>query len=290
VRKNSSQLAPFLWLALVLAAWWVVPTCVRRGCRDAVFYEFQAPAQSTVSHLRDLQTYWEKRTRSNSDLVEVAVEQARSIAWLNAENARLRSLENENKRLREMFNMHIDDNYRGIVARVVRRDINSWWKQITLRRGARDGVRNGSPVVAGGFAVGRVTRVHLDSCEVQLISDPDFRASVNVDGSESHAAVYQGIAGRPFDPPRGVITHLSADYQYEPAMKGGVDVNVYTSGSGGVFPPALIIGKIAGTLVTTDAGLFKTGDVILHQQLYSLDEATILLPLDDFTGEASFNR
>jgi rod shape-determining protein MreC len=285
-KHNRVDFKPYLWLAVGLAAWWLLPTAFRRILRDAVFYEFQAPVLSAESHLHDLQVYWEKRSHSSAELVSANVAQARIIAGQAAENRRLQTLSTENVRLREALRQDERTNYRTLVARVVRRDINTWWKKIIVRRGAVDGVRLGSPVVSGDNVIGRVTRVHRHSSEVQLISDPDFRASVNVEGSNKYVAVYQGIAGRPFDPPKGVITHLSVDF---PEADGGV--TVYTSGSGGIFPPALVLGKISGQLTATSDGLFRTGDVALHQQLHALEEATILVPTAaDFAAEEFFKK
>jgi rod shape-determining protein MreC len=276
---------PFLYLAVGLVVWWLLPSGVRRIAREG-FYEFQAPVLSAESHLRDVAVYWEKRSRGADALVRANVEQARQIAGLTAENSRLRQTEEENRRLRALLNsLPAHGDYRTLVARVVRRDINTWWNRLVLRRGEKDGVRLGSPVVAGNSVVGRVTRVHRHTCEVQLVSDPDFRASVNVEGSNEYTAVYQGLAGRPFGLPKGVITHLSAKHE---SPVSGAGISVFTSGSGGLFPPGLLLGEITGELAKTSDGLFRMGDVMLHRQLFSLDEATILVPTAEYIGEEFF--
>ena len=60
-------------------------------------------------------------------------------------------------------------------------------QRIVLDRGRRDGVEPGLPVLSGAALVGRVARVTETSCEVQLITDPDFslRATiVRADGTD----------------------------------------------------------------------------------------------------------
>ena len=273
---------PFFQLALGLAVWWLLPTAVRSFVKDG-FYELQAPLIVAQSHLEDLQRYWERRAgRSKNELIATARDLARVNGGLMYERANLKWLARENKRLETLFDLPPYIEYRTLATRVARRDLNAWWQRLILRRGEKDGVRVGSPVVVGTGVVGRVLKVHRNTCEVQLISDPGFRISVNVDGDD-RAAVYQGTVNRPFDPPQGIINHLPSDYNYKPA--GGGPVSVFTSGAGGVFPGGLLVGTISSSLKPSEDGLFFLGDVSLHSGLSSLEEVSILIPLTPLSPE-----
>jgi rod shape-determining protein MreC len=277
-KPTHIDVRPFLYLALGLATWWLLPVVVRSFVRDS-FIELQAPVVLAESRLGDLQRYWEKYlARSQRDMIAITRDIARVNNGLMLERRRLLALEQENKRLVDLLGMPGSPEYRTLVARVAQRDLNTWWQRLVLRRGRVDGVREGSPVVAGGdYVIGRVVKVARHTCEVQLVSDPGFRISANIEGDE-RAVVYQGRMNEPFVPPAGMLTHLPVDYAIPPEGYG-TGVNVYTSGSGGIFPGGLLIGTIYGELVKTKDGLFYESDVALNPQLASLEEAAILILL-----------
>ena len=277
-KPANIEARPFLYLALGLVAWWLLPIVVRGFVKDT-FNELQAPVVLAESRLVDLQRYWEKYlARSQRDMIAITRDITRVNNGLMIERRRLLALEQENKRLANLLGMPGSPEYRTLVARVAQRDLNTWWQRLVLRRGRVDGVREGSPVVAGGeYVIGRVLKVGRHTCEVQLVSDPGFRASANIEGDE-RAVVYQGRMNEPFVPPSGMLTHLPVDYAVPPGGSGN-GVGVYTSGAGGIFPGGLLIGTIYGELVKTKDGLFYESDVMLNPQLASLEEAAILIPL-----------
>jgi rod shape-determining protein MreC len=275
-RPTRIDLKPFFQLALGLAVWWLVPTAVRSFIKEG-FYELQAPLLVAQSHLEDLQRYWEHRAGfSKDELIATVRDLSRVNGGLVYDRNNLKWLARENRRLETLLDLPPRMEYRTLVTRVARRDLNTWWHRLILRRGKEDGVKVGSPVVVGNGVVGRVLKVHRNTCEVQLVSDRDFRVSVNVDGDE-RAAVYQGTVNRPFDVPQGIIEHLPADYSYVPADGGAI--SVFTSGAGGVFPGGLLIGVISGPLQAKEDGLFLLGEVSLHPGLSALEEVSILIPL-----------
>jgi rod shape-determining protein MreC len=268
---------PFVYLAFGLVVWWLAPGFVRALFKDA-FYEFQAPLVLTQSQLQDIQTYWAVYAGTpKHDMITFNRDLLRVNANLTSQNNQLqRLLRENNRRVERLLAVPSRPEYKSIIARVARRDINTWWQRLILRRGREDGVRIGSPVVVGTGVVGRVAKVHATTCEVQLVSDPDFRIAASVDGDE-RTAIYQGAPNVPFVLPQGVVTHLPSDYTYTPGE--GAQVSVFTSGAGGVFPGGLLIGIVVGELSATSDGMFFEGRVRLHTQLTSLEEVAILIPL-----------
>ena len=144
---------PFAVLATVVVLWLVLPAATRRLTRVS-FYEFSAPAGFAASYARDLQQYWALRTRSTNELIETA----RDLAYLNAqyevrihENETLRA---EVARLEQLLQLPALPEYRIEAARILRRDFNTWWQRLEIRKGRNHGIPEGAPVVFSGGIVG----------------------------------------------------------------------------------------------------------------------------------------
>ncbi|MDR1818337.1 MAG: rod shape-determining protein MreC [Puniceicoccales bacterium] len=287
MNRGGADIRPFLVLAAGLLLWWFVPGAARLFVKRG-FTEFQAPVLIAQSHLSDLRDYWERRLGMSRHELIVA---NKDLAEINA-GLQLALLDRdrrvaENQALLDALRVPPLPAYRTVVARVARRDVSAWWKRLVVRRGSADGIVKHSPVVAGdGYAVGVVTTVELNTSEVLLVSDPAFRVSVNIEGENERSAVFEGAPGtRPFDRPRGRLTHFPVLDGFVP--ESGARLSVYTSGSGGIFPPGLVVGTLDGELTETPDGLFLEGGVLVHQRLYSLDEVSILVPTAPVQGVAT---
>ncbi|MDR2982980.1 MAG: rod shape-determining protein MreC [Puniceicoccales bacterium] len=279
---------PFVILALGLLAWWALPGFVRGFVKDT-FYEFQSPLIITQSRMEDLRKFWELRAgRSDTELIEAGRDLARVNAALQLQVQQYQSLVNENKRLEQLLDIPSRPQFRTIIARVARRDLNTWWQEITLRKGSVDGIRKGCPVVIGSGVVGRVKDVHLDTCTVELVSSPEFRISANIDG-DTRPVIFQGVYNEPFAPPKAMITNIPVNYNL--AAAGEAPIYVFTSGLGGVFMGGMYLGTVEEPprnlsgdapeerLKKTSDGLFLEGSVKLFPELDRLQEAAILVPL-----------
>lgn len=275
------QARPFLTLGVVLLAWLLVPTVVKRFGRLG-FYEFQAPIDVTASYARDLQDFWSRKTRSKNEVIEAA----RDLARLNAsyelrlrEEARLRA---EIVRLEELLRLPSFGEFRAEPARVTRRDFGVWWQRLVIRKGSNHGLRVGSPVIYVGGLVGRVAEVHATTSVVELISSPGLRLAAVFDGDDRPVS-FQGGVNPPLKPAEALLEFVPLDvFATESAPR-----RLVTSGLGGVYPPGLIVGEVWQLEPSTD-GLFKTGRVRLDPRLGRLSEVTVLVPLDPaFTGGAA---
>ena len=65
-------------------------------------------------------------------------------------------LEKDNLRLREYLSLQQSSNRDAISAKVISRKTGSWWRQIILNKGSKDGVEIGSTVIGPGGLLGRV--------------------------------------------------------------------------------------------------------------------------------------
>ena len=70
---------------------------------------------------------------------------------------KLNILKKDNARLREILSLQDSSDNGNISAAVISRKTGSWWRQIILNKGSKDGVEIGSTVIGPGGLLGRVS-------------------------------------------------------------------------------------------------------------------------------------
>ena len=93
----------------------------------------------------------------------------------------LNLLKKDNIRLRGILSLQessIDDT---ISAAVISRKTGSWWRQLTLNKGSKDGVEIGSTVIGPGGLLGRVNNTSLFTSSVKLLTSPESKVGVWLD-------------------------------------------------------------------------------------------------------------
>ena len=93
---------------------------------------------------------------------------------------KLNLLKKDNVRLREILSLQESSNS-NISAAVISRKTGSWWRQIILNKGSKDGVEIGSAVIGPGGLLGRVQNTSLFTSSVTLITSPESKLAVWVD-------------------------------------------------------------------------------------------------------------
>ena len=271
--KRFSQANPLLTLGLVVAVWLLLPTALKTLAR-ASFFELTAPVSLAASRVRDLQDFWSLRARSRTELIEAG----RDLARVNAsfelavqQNGELRA---EVARLEELLRLPPLRDHRLEHARVARRDFSGWWQRIVIRKGRDFGIPAGAPVVFSGGVVGRVVEVRATTAIVELITSPGVRLAGVIEG-DSRPISFQGGNNPTFAPPTGIVELMPLDIIASPTSPK----RLVTSGYGGVFPPGLTLGTVIRAELGSD-GLHKSGEVRLDERLGSLNEVTVLVPLN----------
>ncbi len=94
---------------------------------------------------------------------------------------KLNLLKKDNKRLRQILSLQELSNNYDISAAVISRKTGSWWRQIILNKGSKDGVEVGHIVVGPGGLLGRVKDTSLFTSSVTLITSPESKLGVWVD-------------------------------------------------------------------------------------------------------------
>jgi rod shape-determining protein MreC len=270
------QAKPFVTLAVLAAAWLLVPIGVKAFMR-ASFFELTAPLSQAASYARDLQEFWALRLHSKADLIKAGADLARINASYEFAVQQNTMLHDEIARLQSLLRLPSFTEYRYEHARVARRDFSGWWQRIVIRKGRNFGIPVGAPVVFTGGVVGRVAETHATTAVVELISSPHVRLAGVVEG-DARPISFQGGVNPTFAPPTAVAEFVPLDINVRP----NAPKRLVTSGFGGVFPPGLTLGTLVNAEMGTD-GLFKSGVVKLDERLGSLTEVTVLVPLSPAT-------
>lgn len=205
------------WILLglaVLAAWLV------RQTQGAALYEMY---------------YW--LTRPFHLATSTVTEQEKIVRQIapriNQLEAQIQELQTQNQKFQELLNYVASKKQdKGIVAPVIGRSADSWWKQIIIGRGSQQGIQNQDLVVAPGGLIGRVISVTPNTSTVMLLSDPMSRIGVTVSRSRNMGFL-KGNATE-----QGVMEFFESD----PNVKLG-DV-VVTSAFSQIVPAGLPIGKV----------------------------------------------
>ncbi|MGD1716308.1 rod shape-determining protein MreC [Hydrocoleum sp. CS-953] len=93
---------------------------------------------------------------------------------------KLQELEQQNKSLTQLLNYTKTKNVKGVVAPVIGRSADYWWKKVTLGRGSKDGIQEGFIVMGTGGLVGRIISVTPNTSQVLLVSDPTSKVGVGI--------------------------------------------------------------------------------------------------------------
>ncbi len=270
---RANRLRPLLILGLFLAAWWLIPVGVRRFTR-ASFALFEAPGLISYSRAKDLQDFWSTRDHSADDLVAAGRDTQRQANDSNLQLEETEATRQENEHLSELLHLPPEPGFRYEVARVIARDENAWWQQITIRKGSRNGLAEGQGVIFAGGVVGRVKQVYNFTAIVELITSPSFRMAASI-GPDSLPVIYQGVETKPFQNPQGEVDEVQLSVQLAPNQP----LRLYSSRYGGEFPPGLFVGEIERLSPGSD-GLFQMGTVKLDSRLLSLQEVAVLVQDD----------
>lgn len=205
----------FFLLGLAILAAWLV-----RQTQGAALYEMY---------------YWVTRPFHLS--ASTVTEQERIVRQIdpriNQLEAQIQELKNQNQKLQDLLNyVAAKKQGKGIVAPVIGRSADSWWKQIIIGRGSQQGVRNQDLVVAPGGLIGRVISMTPSTSKVMLLSDPMSRIGVTISRSRNMGF----LKGNSTE--QGIMEFFESD----PKVKVGDAV--VTSSYSQLVPEGLPIGKV----------------------------------------------
>lgn len=264
---------PLVLLFSILIIWGFMPMAAKSFLRIS-FFEFQAPVWTGISFLEGLQGFWSKRNHTKLELYEAGKNLARLNASYELRLQEVEALRAENTRLEMLLGLPSHQEYRYELARVIHRDLSSWWHQIIIRKGSMQNILKGAGVVYNGGIAGRVKEVFAYTSVVELVSSRSFRIAAYFEG-DNRPVTYQGGINLPFLPPGGEILNIQPDV----LMPSSGGKRLVSTNLGGVFPKGLTIGWSDKLTPNTD-GLLLRGKVSLDKRLLSLQEVAVLIPLE----------
>lgn len=198
------------------------------------------------------------------------METSRQNETLLTENRRMRreldalqEIRLANERLRSLLDFKEEVALPALPAQVIAEDSSSWFRTVVIDKGSEDGVREGLPVVVPEGAVGRVIKCAPRQARVLLVTD----------ASSSVATLVQRNRTRGICRGQGDVLALEFALRQEDIAVGD---QVVTSGTGGVFPKGLTLGRVSG-VDREGYGLFQTVTVIPAVDFSRLEEVLVLL-------------
>lgn len=161
---------------------------------------------------------------------------------LRARNQRLGSLQDENKRLRELLDSSTELADDVVVADVLAIEQSPSAKQIVIDKGSRENTFEGQPVVDAYGVVGQISRVGVFSSTVLLLTDINHAIPVQVERN----ALRTIAVGSPQQETLNLsFVSLNADVN--------IGDRIVTSGLGQKFPPGYPVGEIVEIAVEPGA-------------------------------------
>ncbi|KJJ85933.1 rod shape-determining protein MreC [Candidatus Omnitrophus magneticus] len=175
--------------------------------------------------------------KENSELKNKIIE-------LNLEIEQLKTMNEENIRLKNMLDLRKDIGFYTISSRIIARDPNSWNNVCIIDKGKNDGIVENSAVLSHKGLIGKVIETHTSTSFVILLTHPAFRVGGFIEKNKAHGVIYgtgEGLLR---------MEYLPIDSEIE---KGSI---VSTSGLSRIFPKGLAIGKIISAR-KSKTGLYK---------------------------------
>ncbi|MDC3148353.1 rod shape-determining protein MreC [bacterium] len=175
---------------------------------------------------------------------------------------KLNLLRKDNTRLRQILSLQESSNDEYISAAVISRKTGSWWRQIILNKGSKDGVEIGDIVIGPGGLLGRVKITSLFTSSVTLITSPESKLGVWVDRIQINGL----LVGLGDDYPKLILYSKDADIK--------VGDFVSSSPASTLLPPNIPIGIVQSIDETLQSK--KTAKISLLAKPHVIDWVQIL--------------
>lgn len=178
------------------------------------------------------------------------------------------------ERLASLLPLEIDERFRYVYARILRRNVQWWWNTVWIDKGRDDGIAEGCGVLSAYGVVGKVLQVFRNTALVELITSPRFRSVVHVEG-DLRPILYEGQASAPWSltVPRGKLSQLPLDFHGDSLQQ---PLRIVSSDLSGTFPDGIHYGS--SWLRADPRGREHGIPVDLFPEIQSLRELVVLLP------------
>ena len=175
---------------------------------------------------------------------------------------KLNLLKKDNIRLREILSLQDSTSNDTISAAVISRKTGSWWRQIILNKGSKDGVEIGSTVIGPGGLLGIVNNTSLFTSTVTLLTAPESKVGVWLDRIQSNGL----LVGLGDDYPSLILYSKDADIK--------VGDFVSSSPASTLLPPNIPIGFVQS--INKPSKAKKTAKILLLAKPQVIDWVQIV--------------
>jgi rod shape-determining protein MreC len=233
---RSSNIAAIGLFILMVAGLLFLPKGAKQGMQNELMRVI-APILQTGAAVQDKLGGVQGGLRRIEDVEAENRRLRRENEELRASNVLLQNLQIEVNRLNRALGFQEQAPFYLAPARIISRDNASWWNTCTIDRGERDGLKTDMVVVTDAGLIGKLASVSREISRVLLISDETLRVSVAIEGTQEQGIVSGTRVSSNYSPELR-IRFLSKTAKINPGMR------VLTTGTGGVFPPGLMVGTI----------------------------------------------
>lgn len=263
----------YLWIVVLIFSLTLAVMNLTSTTRDditvleKIIRDSFTPLQSGVNQFRDGWGGFSAIFAQNKTLqgeIDKLKEENRA---LKIKNQSLREFEAEAKRLQGMLNFinYNIETYDLLPAKVIARSPNNWYQNITLDKGANDGIVKGMPVINQNGLVGRIRSVSEDSAQVALITDREMAVGVIIQENRDTNGIVEGLGNT------NLLRMINIPYY------STIEVNdiVVTSGLSQNYPPGIDIG-VVDTISREPSGLLLSATIRPVVNFDRLEEVLII--------------
>ncbi len=202
------------------------------------------------------------------------------VSQLEMEKQELLQIRAENERLKGLLDLAQSQSERRFVAaRIIGARLDPKGLQLlTIDRGTSDGISRMMPVVSPAGVVGRIHSVLGGSADVLLLIDRNSSIAARVERSRARANV-RGLGDSD-------LCRLDYALRSEDMIEGDALV---TSGTDGVFPRGLPVGKVTG-VKRAGFGLYQDAKVVPAVEVTKLEEVLVMTSWERPAAEAPAAR
>jgi rod shape-determining protein MreC len=199
-----------------------------------VVYPFQFVGVRSITLVKEFFSSIEMNKQLKQELAQVK----KMLEQYEQSQYEYEEIKRENKRLRNLIGIQSDMEYETVIAEIVAKSPQNYYKTLIVNRGKNSGIVKWMPVVAyqneTRCVVGKVIDVQQFSARIQPLIDQSSYIGVMLMESR-YSGILQGQSP--------VSDNCLMQYVDRRAEINYGDL-VITSGMGGVFPKGIIIGEI----------------------------------------------
>ncbi len=232
----------------------------------AIFQPFQALVAMTGSGLGGIQDKYVSLRDSREENKKIREEMAR----LQNEKIKIENDLKAAEAIIKVTNWKSEIGAETVPARVIARDSTTWYRTVTIDKGAFSGIEKDQPVVTEDGLVGRVILVAPTSARVLLMTDERHATGATVgQASESRIlGIVQGTSN----------SYGKNNFRCELKLVGGTGEKpqigelIITSGQDGFYPKGIAVGRVVEPLSAAE----NSPDLVPLQPLAALNKLDVV--------------